>query len=175
VVGAEHVGEHALRTERIPVSGVESGWDHRLFEEVVSVLRRAEPAPPEVLAAARDAYAWRRTVVAIAGLEFDSVIDDDDDLARVRDAGSERRLRFRGPSGTVEVTVIDGGRRLVGRFEPPVQGSVMLRHAGGSTATTAVDELGWFFFEALPQGAISLRPVPADPAASVFETEWVTV
>jgi hypothetical protein len=146
-----------------------------LFEEVVSVLGRAEPPPAEVVAAAAAAYEWRSVAAAIAGLEFDSVLDDDDDMVRVRDSGSEWRLRFRGPGRVVDVSVIDGGRRLVGRFDPPLIGSVLLRQAGGSTSTAKVDDQGRFFFDDLPRGAISLRPLPTYAATPDFDTEWVTM
>ncbi|HWG73369.1 MAG TPA: hypothetical protein VG184_04870 [Acidimicrobiales bacterium] len=145
------------------------------MEELTSVFRRLESVPTEVLAAAREAYAWRSVATAIAEVEFDSAIDNDDGLIGVRDAGSERRLRFRGPGSVVNVSVIDGGRRLVGRFEPAMAGSVVLRQPGRASIRAQVDALGQFLFEDLSQGAISLRPIPTDPALPQFETEWVTM
>jgi hypothetical protein len=153
------------------------GPEGRLLAEAVAVLRRAERVPADVVAAANAAFSWRSTALAIADLEFDSVLDDadDDDLARVRDIGTDRRLRFRGSNSVVEVTVIESGRRLVGRIEPPLPGRILLCRPGGSTNACDVDALGQFFFDAVPRGAISLRPVPADPALLGFETEWVTI
>ena len=94
---------------------------------------------------------------AIAGLEFDSAVDDDDDLARVRDAGSERRLRFRGAGRVVEVVLVDNTRRLAGQIDPPLAGSVVLRHSDGATLTAPVNHRGQFFFDSLRRGAFSLR------------------
>jgi hypothetical protein len=148
--------------------------DLLLHQEVVSILRRAEPVPARVSAAAREAFGWRSLAVAIAGLEFDSAVDDDD-LARVRDAGSERHLRFRDPDRVAEVSVIDGGRRLVGRLDPPMSGSVVMRHPGSPDVSTEVDPLGRFMFDRLPRGAVSLRSVPSEPGVRSFQTEWVTI
>jgi hypothetical protein len=159
-------------TVTMSVDGRSSG--DRLLNEVVLALRRAETVPPEVIAAANAAYAWRSVATAIAGLEFDSAVDSDDGMVGVRDVGSERRLRFRYPGRVLDVSVIDGGRRLVGRFQPPLVGAVVLRRPGGVTTTTGVDDLGQFLFDEPPRGPISLRSVPADPDIPGFDTEWVT-
>jgi hypothetical protein len=144
--------------------------------ELVSLRRRVVPAPPEAVAAAKAAFAWRGVARAIAALEFDSAVDDDDDdLARVRAAGSERRLRFHGRGRLVEVSIVDNGRRLAGRVVPPLAGSMALCYPDGASLSSPLDDLGQFFFDALRHGTVSLRPVPTDPAAGGFETEWVTV
>ena len=153
------------------------GPEGRLLEEVVAVLRRVERAPDEVLAAANAVFEWRSTALAIAALEFDSVLDDrnDDLLVGVRDAGSERRLRFRVSGCVVELTVIEAGRRLVGRVDPAAAGRIVLRHPGGSSRECDLDEWGHFFFDEVPRGAMSLRSVAADRALVGFDTEWVTI
>jgi hypothetical protein len=153
----------------------EWGADERLLEELSSLRRRVAPAPPEAVAAAKAAFAWRGVASAIAGLEFDSAVDDDDDLARVRDAGSERRLRFQDRGRLIEVSVLDNGRRLAGRVVPPLAGSMALRYPDGAALSSPVDDLGQFFFDKLRRGVVSLRQVPSDPAAGDFETEWVTI
>jgi hypothetical protein len=149
-------------------------FEEELFYEVAMVLNRAERVPEAAMAAAKSAFGWRSVMAAVAGLEFDSAVDDDD-LARVRDAGSERRLRFRGLHHLAEVSVIDGGQRLIGRLEPPVFGEVVLRHPGAPDVTTSVDSLGQFMFESVPQGSISIMTVPADPSIPLQQTEWVTI
>jgi hypothetical protein len=120
------------------------------------------------------AFSWRSVAVSIAGLEFDSAVDDDG-LARVRDAGSERRLRFCGDGRVVEVVLIDNTRRLAGWIDPPLAGSVELRSSDGATLSAPVNELGQFFFDSIRRGAISLRNIPADAKLGEFETEWVTI
>jgi hypothetical protein len=50
-----------------------------------------------------------------------------------------------------------------------------LCYPDGASLSSPLDDLGQFFFDALRHGTVSLRPVPTDPAAGGFETEWVTV
>jgi len=78
--------------------------DEQLLAELRSLVHRMGTTPPALVAAAKAAFSWRSVAAAIAGLEFDSAVDGDD-LARVRDGGPERRLRFRCPNHVVEVTV----------------------------------------------------------------------
>lgn len=144
------------------------------LSEITTFLREAEPVPALVMSAAKTAYGWRSVVAAVADLEFDSAVDDDD-LARVRMATAERRLRFRCPEAILEVSIIDAGRRLVGRLDPSYWRAVLLRHPGRPDATATPDRLGQFLFEALPRGPMSIRVVPSDPRAPGFQTEWVTV
>jgi hypothetical protein len=52
---------------------------------------------------------------------------------------------------------------------------VVLRHPDGVWLSAAVNQFGQFFFDAVPRGAVSLRPVATDGALADFETEWVTI
>ena len=154
--------------------GDSRGGGEDILEAVRLLRRRMEPAPSVVVDDAIAAFSWRSVAVSIGGLEFDSAVDDDD-VARVRDAGSERRLRFRGADRVVELMLMDNSSRLAGRIDPPQAGSVVLRHSDGATCSAPVNERGQFFFDSLRHGAISLRNVPADRAVGEFETEWVTI
>jgi hypothetical protein len=148
--------------------------DEQLLAELRSLVHRMGTTPPALVAAAKAAFSWRSVAAAIAGLEFDSAVDGDD-LARVRDGGPERRLRFRCPNHVVEVTVAENNRALAGRVDPPFAGTVVLRHPDGVWLSAAVNQFGQFFFDAVPRGAVSLRPVATDGALADFETEWVTI
>jgi hypothetical protein len=156
------------------VTDIDRSSESRLLQEVIWVLRTAEPVPSSVVSAAEGAYAWRSVMAAVADLEFDSAVDHDD-LARVRAGRTERRLRFRGVGGVAEMVVIDDGRRLAGRVEPAVPGAVFLRHPGHPDVAARMNELGQFLFENLPKGPISVRTAPADPGVPGFQTEWVTI
>ncbi len=145
-----------------------------LLDERISVLRNAEPPPLAVMASAKAAYGWRSVVAAVADLEFDSAVDDDD-LVRVRAGMSERLLRFRSGTAVAELSVIDDGRRVAGRLYPPVAKVVVLRHPGRPDIRADVDDFGQFLFENVPRGAISVRTVPSDPSCMGFQTEWVTI
>jgi hypothetical protein len=146
-----------------------------MLQELMALRSRTEAAPPGVVAAAVAAFRWRSLVAAVAGLEFDSLVDDDDQLARVRGPGGERRLRFVGAGRAIDVALVDANRGLAGRVDPPVLGSMVLRRADGTTLSAPVDEHGQFFFEAVRRGPVSLRPAPADGTLGDFETEWVTI
>ena len=124
--------------------------DEQLLAELRSLAPPDGPAPPALVEAARAAFSWRSVATAIAGLEFDSAVDDDD-LARVRDGGPERRLRFRCPNHVVELTVAENNRALAGRVDPPFAGTVVLRHPDGVWLSAAVNQLGQFFFDAVPR------------------------
>jgi hypothetical protein len=147
--------------------------DDLFLADVITSLRRAEPVPAGVVAAARKAYSWRSVATAIADLEFDSAVDDDD-LVRVRSVASERHLRFRDSWRVAEMSVMDG-RRIAGRLYPSFPGSVYLRRPGRPEVVTGLDELGQFLFDGLAPGTISIRAVPDDPDQPAFQTEWVTV
>jgi hypothetical protein len=155
-----------------PESG--SGADEEVLAALSAARRRTEPAPSAVVEAAKAAFSWWSVVAAVAGLEFDSAVDDDD-LVRVRDSGSERRLRFRGEDWVVEIVLIDNNRRLAGRIDPPLVGSVVMRHSDGGESSAPVNNLGQFYFDKLRRGAMSLQPLPADGTMVGFETEWVTI
>jgi hypothetical protein len=149
--------------------------DDEMLEELRGLRHRAELAPPVAVAAAVAAFSWRSVADAVAELEFDSIVDDDDQVARVRDDGAERRLRFVGAGRAVEVALVDNNRALAGRVDPPLPGSMVLRHPDGATSSVPVDERGRFFFTSVGRGPVSLRPVSADGTLGDFETEWVTI
>lgn len=143
-----------------------------LLARVGRVLSVAEPPPVDVVRQAKAAFAWRDISMGLAVLDYDSAVDDDG-LARVRSGTRDRQLTFRGPLGTIEVSVLAGGQRLVGRVEPVGAGAVVLRQPSG-TRTAAADRFGQFIFESIDRGPVSIRWQPED-SADGFDTEWVTV
>lgn len=145
-----------------------------MVEELRSVRRRGEPAPPAVVAAALTAFMWKDVADAVAEVEFDSLTDEDN-LARVRDAGGERRLRFVTADRVLEMAVMENHGGLTGRVDPPLSGRILLRRAQGPAVSAVLDENGQFYFGPLKHGPLSLRPVPDDPGVAGFETEWVTI
>jgi hypothetical protein len=147
--------------------------DDLLLDDVRQSLRRAMP-PLHVLQHARDAFAWRNVALAVAELAFDSLIDSDDDLARVRGPQSERRLTFQGPDSGIEISVLDGGSRVIGSVHPAHAGRIQLRHPDGVHASE-VDAAGTFYFERVPRGSFSVLFEPGDDSRRGFVTEWVTI
>lgn len=149
--------------------------DQQALEELRAVMRRREQPPPPVVAAAIDAFRWQSVAQAIVGLEFDSLVDDDDQLARVRDEAGERRLCFAGAGHRIEIAMVGRNSALAGRVDPPLEGPMLLRHPDGSSLSAPVDENGRFFFEGVGHGPVSLRPARAHGLIGDFETEWVTI
>lgn len=152
----------------------EPDFDGALLRELAGVLSRAETVPPDVVRQAKAARAWRDISASIALLEYDSLVDDDDDLARVRAAGAERTLIFRVDETVIRLAVLDGGRRLAGQLTPASFARVEVRQPGG-VRRADVDSLGVFLVDGPLSGALSLRCTPAEAGRGVVETEWVTV
>lgn len=144
--------------------------DARRFDELSAVVRRFDPVPDGVRAAARAAFALRSLDDDLAALVHDSQVDDDR-LVGVR-GGSSRTLTFEGRALTVEVDVAPGGV-VVGQLVPPQPGSVDVRHRDGSVRVEA-DDLGRFVAEGVPPGPVSLRCHGRD-AAEPTSTDWVVL
>lgn len=144
-----------------------------LDRELRELFARVEPVPAHVMDQAYSAFAWRGVAASLAGLEYDSIIDDDG-LARLRTGGGERLLRFRSGGSMVEVSIVDEGHRLVGQITPPEYGRVEMRRPD-QVREALVDEAGRFLVDDPAPGAMSLRCLPAAPGGAVLETEWVTI
>ena len=143
-----------------------------LLARVERASRLAEAPPAEVVRQAVDAYAWRGVSTSWAAIDYDSALDDDDS-ARVRAGSRDRRLRFRGSLGAIEVSVVDGGERLIGRVQPVSAGAVEMRGPTW-TRTTVTDHFGQFAFGSIERGPVSFYWQPQDNATG-FDTEWVTI
>jgi hypothetical protein len=147
--------------------------DDILLDELRALAQVHDPVPERVLAAARGSYTWRTIDAELAALVYDSALDAEA-LAAVRSAETVRLLTFETDELAIEleVTAVDGRRRLQGQLVPPGPGSVELRHGGGTLELEA-DEVGRFAAE-VDAGPISLR-CRRERDRAVVETEWVTV
>ena len=151
--------------------------DELLFLQLRELATRFDPAPPEVVAAARASFAWRAADLELADLElaqlvYDSAVDDQV-LVGVRSAGGPRQLTFEAPGLTVEVEVDPDGHSLVGQLVPPQPARLEVRHPGGSITVDA-DERGLFTTPNLPPGPVSLR-CPNGSGTGATTTEWVAI
>ena len=146
------------------------------FATLRSVVDRADPVPPAVIAAAKASFTWRTIDSELAELVTDSA-----DLlsagsgAGVRGETAPRLLTFEAAGVIVEVEVAEsaGSRHLVGQLVPMSAAEVVVRWNTGSTSTTA-DDLGRFAVSDVPAGLVSLavqRPADADPVL----TSWVSI
>lgn len=140
--------------------------DDALLTELRALAGRVDPIPADAVAAARSALAWRTMDAELAEL----VEDADDALAGVRSGDQATLLTFRAGSLTVELEVLPAGRRrrLLGQLVPPAEGTVDVRHGGG-TAVVVADEVGRFTADDVAPGPVSLR---CSTASGVVETDW---
>ena len=141
--------------------------DDELVAEVRALMSRYDPVPPEALAAAHSAIAWRTIDAELAELSAEA------ELVGVRGVSSPELLSFesRGLTVELEVLAVDGGRRLLGQLVPPGPGLVQVRHEGGSVSVPA-DEVGRFRADDLAPGPVSLR---CSAGPHVVETDWFLI
>lgn len=129
-------------------------------ESLLATLRAAaarEPVPPAVLAAARDAFAWRLLDAELAELIADSALEPV--LAGTRGAGEPRLVTFEVPGGTaleLEASPSGAGLRLVGQVVPGRAGTAVVQHPGG-TVDCDVDEVGRFAAHGIQRGPMRVR------------------
>ncbi len=151
-------------------AGVAGGddTDNELLAELRTLAARLDPVPPEAIAAARSAIAWRTIDTELAQLTGDPASDKH--LAGVRSGRIPMLLTFEAPSLTVEVEVLETAavRRLLGQLVPPTAGEVQVRHVAGTTSV-AVDEVGRFRVDDVAPGPVSLL-CTAGP--HVVQTDW---
>ena len=141
--------------------------DDALAAELGALLRRSAPMPPSIMAAARGAFAWRTLDADLAVLRADSLLEA---TVGVR-GGADRQLTFASDTVSVELDVLDGGRRIVGQVVPPQPGAVNVE-GPGARSTAETDEFGQFSLDVW-NGPARLRFSGADGRAVV--TDWVTL
>lgn len=148
--------------------------DEATLASLREAVERFDPVPASVREAAVAAFAWRTVDAELAGLVYDSALDERA-LEGVRGDGGPRLVTFEGAGLTVEVEVAAQGRlrRLVGQLVPPASAVVHVHHASRVSSAEA-DELGRFVVDEVLAGPvrISCRPVPAGPRV---DTDWVTL
>ena len=141
--------------------------DDVLADELTAILRARSQMPASVVHAARGAFAWRTVDAELAVLRNDSTLDA---MAGVR-GGADRQLTFEAAGVSLEVDVVDGGRRVLGQVVPPQPGEVELEgpHTRSDAAT---DRYGQFALDVW-NGPARLRFRPLDGPPIV--TDWVTL
>ena len=133
-----------------------SDSDDALLAELREALTQSPTVPPDFVAAARAAFAWRTidTDLLLAELAFDSARDQQ--LAtRAGPTGSVRVLVFDGAGVRVEVQVSDGG--IVGQVTPADGGRVSCQTAADTFDETTIDGQGCFVLRSPTRGAVRLR------------------
>jgi hypothetical protein len=137
------------------------GWDN---EQLIAALRQSLAAsrdvPPEAIAAARSAYAWRNVDAELAQLSYDSSRDRDLALSRQSETATIRALTFVSENLTIELEASEDS--LLGQVVPVQQGSVQVQASTGDVTTVTLDELGCFTVQPIPATAFRLHCRTAD-------------
>lgn len=150
------------------VSPADDAADNELLAELRTIAATLDSVPPDAIAAARSAIAFRTMDAELAELTADSSVGPQ--LAGVRGAASPAMLTFESPGLTVEVEVAEEGRsrRFLGQLVPPRAGELELRHAGGRAIVNA-DEVGRFAISGIAPGPVSIR---CRLGTEIVETDW---
>jgi hypothetical protein len=137
------------------------GWDN---EQLMAALRQSlaasQDVPPEAIAAARSAYAWRNVDAELAQLSYDSSRDRDLALSRQSETAAIRALTFVSANLTIELEASEDS--LLGQVVPVQQGSVQVQASTGDVTTVTLDELGCFTVQPIPATAFRLHCRTAD-------------
>lgn len=148
--------------------GEHDAEEEALMSELRALATRQDPVPPEAIAAARSAIAWRTLDAELAALTDDFSVEPAS--IGVRGTGTPTLLTFESPDLTVEIEILAtaSGQRLLGQLVPPTTGEVEVRHTAGTTRVRA-DEIGRFRADDVAAGPVSLR---CTTASGVVQTDW---
>jgi hypothetical protein len=141
--------------------------DDALMRDLGEALR---PTPPEQVAPAQAAFAWRTASddFALAELVFDSQVCGG---ALVRGPSSRSRMFVFGADPLqIEIELTDNG--IEGQLIPPCPGQVRLLPVCGPPVETTADEVGCFTFPAPLSGPIRIECTVAEHRLA---TEWMPV
>jgi len=142
--------------------------DERLLAELGEAVRAGQEVPPGLVAAGREAFAWRNVDAELAALSYDSTTSGALAGTRAQPAAL-RALTFVTSGLTLEIEVtVDG---LLGQVVPAQAGEIELRGQDRSVRAAPVDGVGWFVFRPPPSGMFRLH-LRTTGGATVL-TEWV--
>jgi hypothetical protein len=134
--------------------------DERVASDVWHLLRRVDPVPPEVVAAARGSFGWQVLDAELARLTADSRLV----AADVR-GGPARLLSYQAGERTIEIEVTDlaGRLRILGQLVPPQPARVRVEQPAREVEVAA-DHLGRFAVPDVPPGPTRFACQPLGPA-----------
>jgi hypothetical protein len=147
-------------------------------DALIAALRQAIAArravPDEVVAAARNAFAWRDLDTDIdaelARLTYDSVAPAEPAMTRAEPA-TIRALTFTSSLLRIELEVTDD--TLLGQVVPAQRADVEVQDAAGGVRQVAADEIGCFWIQPIPPGRFRLHCRTA--SGTDISTGWVSL
>jgi hypothetical protein len=150
---------------------VSSDWWHddvALLARMAEAWHAGQEVPPEFVAAGTAVWVPPDLDGELAELVYDSLREP---VAVRTDTAALRALTFASASQTIELEVGDGVLR--GQLVPPTRGEIEVEQAGGATASTTSDGLGYFTVASVPAGPFRLR-CRAGSGSDVL-TSWITI
>jgi hypothetical protein len=150
------------------VDGVE---DEILLEALARAIRSRRAVPPEWIAAAKNAFAWRNIDAELALLTYDSTQASVAAAATRAESASIRALTFSSPRLTIELEVTEDS--LLGQVVPAQATMIEVETRDGAETSVSSDEIGCFSVHPTPVGSFRLRCRTAG-STDVF-TGWITL
>jgi hypothetical protein len=148
------------------------GWDdERLLTALRESVQAREAVPSWFVEMGKNAYAWHNIDAELAQLTYDSSTDMQRRMAVRSETASIRALTFTSAGLSIEVEVT--GDCLLGQIIPPRGGTLEVHHKAGATTTEAIDEIGCFTVEPIPESPFRLRFRTTDDIDVV--TGWISL
>ena len=142
-------------------------------EHLMSLLSEAmtgdEPVPPDVLEAGYASFTWRTIDGELAGLIYDSSIEEPSRSGVRSQQARLRAMTFASSSLTIEIEVTPTS--LMGQLVPAHTSEVFLIFQDGTGRSVPVDELGAFTIDPIPEDRFRLQ-VPGQPQVT---TDWIVL
>jgi hypothetical protein len=135
-------------------------------------LKARQDVPSWFIETGRNAFAWHNIEAELAQLTYDSKQDRlQAAVMRSSETASIRALTFTSAHLSVELEVT--GNSLLGQLLPARPGELEIHTRAGEISTTAVDEIGCFSVDPIPDSPFRLRCRSADGIDVL--TGWITI
>ena len=144
--------------------------DEVLLAALREAMKKRQDVPPEWVAAAKSAFAWRNIDAELALLTYDSMQSPAAAAPTRAESASIRALTFSSPNLTIELEVAEDS--LLGQVVPAQAAMVDVETRDGVETSVACDEIGCFSVHPIPVGSFRVRCRTADSADVL--TGWIT-
>jgi hypothetical protein len=154
------------------MSAVTNGLeDEALLAALRQAIRSGQAVPPEWIAAAKSAFAWRNIDAELALLTCDSTQGSAVAAPTRAEAASIRALTFSSPRLTIELEVAEDS--LLGQVVPAQPAMIEVETRDGAETPAPSDEIGCFSVYPIPVGPFRIRCRTADSTDVL--TGWITL
>jgi hypothetical protein len=144
--------------------------DDELLAMLRTGLEESDPVPEDVIEFAKTALGWRQIDAELAGISFDSEIEEP---SATRSTATARMLTFTAGNWRIDIEYDEATQRLLGQVTPSRQVTVELHFAGGAVGLYS-DPEGRFDFDGVLPGPVSLV-IRTPGNLEVIKTEWTVL